>query len=57
MKPGQTFHYWTMSEERIIQEAYRNKYYGLITDLSVKLNLPKNKVSNHIKDMKKKGKL
>jgi DNA-binding MarR family transcriptional regulator len=58
MRSGQTMHYWTMNEERIIQESYRKgKYYGMIAHLAAKLNLPTNKVSSHIKDMRKRGRI
>lgn len=51
-------HVWTTTEERYIRQCYRRCiYYGIINDIAEHLELPRDKVMNHINIMRKEGRL
>jgi DNA-binding MarR family transcriptional regulator len=52
------YHKWTSNEERVIQHYYSGgRYKGIIHDIAKILQITRQKVANHIKEMRKHKRL
>ncbi len=52
------YHVWKATEEKFIRKCYKKGvYYGILKYIADHLKLPVTKVMNHVRVMKKEGRL
>lgn len=58
METTAVYHKWTSSEEKIIKQYYEGgRYKGIIHDIANILKISRQKIANHIREMRKHKRL
>jgi predicted transcriptional regulator YheO len=58
METTAVYHKWTANEEKVIKKYYEGgRYKGIIHDIAHILQLSRQKIANHIREMRKHKRL